>query len=150
MISKNLKLKQSKQLLKDEITKMLEQDKGSFLKIQDVNDFTKLLKIKMANPKEDIRFFDIEDIELEEITKNVLKENKSVKLYLSDVTNITVNDFLNIEENKYVLYMAKVYNIIDNSRIEEIFLKMPAKIKKNYAMKKLNREAFNKHVRFAK
>jgi hypothetical protein len=150
MISKELKAKQSKQLLIEEITKMLNQDKGSFLKIQDVQDFTKLLKVKMKDPKEDIRFFDIEDSQIEEITKLVLKDNDSVKLYLSNVKHITVNDFLDIEKNKYILYMAKIHDIIDNSRIEEIYLKMPIKIKKSYAMKKVNKEAFNKHVRFAK
>lgn len=150
MISNELKIKQSKQLLKDEIKKMLEQDKGSFLKIQDVNEFTQLLKEKTKDPTEDIRFSDIEDDQIEEITQLVLRENKSVQLYLSNKKKITVNDFLDIEKNKYILYMAKIYDIISNSRIEEVFLQMPQKIRKNYAMKKLNKEAFNKNVRFAK
>lgn len=150
MISNELRKKQNKQLLKDEITKILDKDQGTFLKVKDIADFTSIIKEKIDDPTEDARFFSLEDKDIEDITKNVLSENRSVKVYMSSVNKISINQFLNIEQDKYILYMSKVYGLISNKRIEHIYLQMPDKMKKNYAFKQLNREAYNKHVRFAK
>lgn len=150
MISNELKKKQTKQLLKDEVRKILDKDQGTFLKIKDITEFTEIIKSKIKNPLEDKRFFDLKDDQIESVIIEVLLANKTVKLYRSSEQKISVNNFLDIEKDKYILYMAKIYGLISNKRIEDIFLQMPEKIRKNYAMKKLNKEAFNKNVRFAK
>lgn len=150
MISNELKKKQTKQLLKDEVRKILDKDQGTFLKIKDITEFTEIIKSKIKNPLEDKRFFDLKGDQIESVIIEVLLANKTVKLYRSSEQKISVNNFLDIEKDKYILYMAKIYGLISNKRIEDIFLQMPEKIRKNYAMKKLNKEAFNKNVRFAK
>lgn len=150
MISNELKKKQNRQLLKDEIKKILEKEHGAFLKVKDIADFTSIIKEKIETPSEDIRFDNLKDKDIENVIKEVLLENKSVKLYISNEVKISVNQFLDIEKDKYLLYMSKLYGIISNKRIEQIYLQMPERIKKNYAMKQLNKEAYNKHVRFAK
>jgi hypothetical protein len=150
MLSKELRDKQNKQLMKDQIKELLTKEQGSFLKIQEINTLNDLIQEKLDIPQEDPRFKWLNSDEISLIIKDILDDNPSVQLYQSQQKFINLNEFLDIERDKYQLYMAKLYGLISNKRIEHVFKQMPEKIKKNYVMKKVNREAHNKLVRFAK
>lgn len=150
MLSKELRDKQNKQLMKDQIKELLTKEQGSFLKIQEINTLNDLIQEKLDIPQEDPRFKWLNSDDISLIIKDILGDNPSVQLYQSQQKFINLNEFLDIERDKYQLYMAKLYGLISNKRIEHIFKQMPDKIKKNYVMKKVNREAHNKLVRFAK
>lgn len=105
-------------------------------KIGDYNKIEKIIKFKNENKNK------------EDIIIKILKKNKSVKLYNEVKKNITINDFLEIEKNKYYIFLAKEYSLIKLENIERIHNIMPEKIKKLYIFKKINKEAYNKNVRF--
>lgn len=132
---KILKYKKNKDDINCFIEKIINCDEGSFLKVKKIEDLTNLINNNLS--------LKIGDLEINNILIDIMKEKKSVQIYISNKL-ININDILEIEKDKYYVLLAKELGLISYKNIKNVYLNMPSLMKKNYVFKRINREVFNK------